>query len=90
MPLETEPGLASGAPTPEQEAGLRSDIDRLEELLAHLPAREREILALKYGADMTNRDIARHTGLSESNVGTILHRTLQGLRADWQEGHKDG
>ena len=58
-------------------------VDRLAELLTRLPAREREILALKYGADMTNRDIAKITKLSESNVGTILHRTLQGLRSDW-------
>jgi hypothetical protein len=32
---------------------------------------------------MTNRAIARATGLSESNVGTILHRTVESLRARW-------
>ena len=82
-PLDVAADLVSPARTPEQDAGLRSDVDRLAELLARLPTREREILALKYGADMTNRDIAKITALSESNVGTILHRTLQGLRADW-------
>ena len=40
------------------------------------PERERELLALKYGAGATNRDIATITGLGESNVGTILHRTI--------------
>ena len=44
---------------------------------------ERELLALKYGADLTNRAIARVTGLSESNVGTILHRTVLALRTRW-------
>jgi RNA polymerase sigma-70 factor, ECF subfamily len=51
--------------------------------MARLPERERELLALKFGAGATNRDIARVTGLSESNVGTILHRTVQALRSQW-------
>ena len=34
---------------------------------------------LKYGAEATNRAIAELTGLSESNVGTILHRVVQTL-----------
>ena len=48
-------------------------------LLQTLTDRDRELIALKYGAEMTNRDIARATGLSESNVGTILHRAVQAL-----------
>ena len=55
-------------------------------LLAALPDRERELVALKYGAGLTNRAIARLTGLTESNVGTILHRAIVALRADWKEG----
>ena len=54
--------------------------------LAALPERERELLALKYGAGATNRAIAKLTGLGESNVGTILHRTIAALRARWDEG----
>ena len=52
-------------------------------LLQTLSDRDRELIALKYGAEMTNRDIARATGLSESNVGTILHRAVQALRERW-------
>ena len=52
-------------------------------LIAGLPDRERELLALKYGAGATNRAIADVTGISESNVGTILHRTVQKLRTEW-------
>jgi hypothetical protein len=29
------------------------------------------------------------TGLSESNVGTILHRAVEALRADWHESAKE-
>jgi len=48
-----------------------------------LPERERELLALKYGAGATNRAIADVMGISESNVGTILYRTVQKLRTEW-------
>ena len=60
-----------------------SDLARLGALLETLPQREQELVALKYGAEATNRAIAELTGLSESNVGTILHRVVQALRRDW-------
>ena len=72
--------------TPEDEAVRREEQRRLQALLAELPPRERELIALKYGAGATNRAIAKLTGLSESNVGTILHRTVAALRAAWDEG----
>ena len=70
--------------TPECEASDGSDLARLATLTADLPERERELLALKYGAAITNRQIAQLTGLSESNVGTILSRTVDVLRARWE------
>lgn len=75
-----------GGPSPEDLAERRSDEERLGRLLARRSDRDRELLALKYGAEFTNREIARMTGLSESNVGTILHRAVEALRADWDEG----
>lgn len=57
----------------------------LMEGLRQFPTREQEIVALKYGAEMTNREIARATGLSESNVGTILSRTVARLREVMEE-----
>jgi RNA polymerase sigma-70 factor (ECF subfamily) len=65
-------------------AQAHADRDRLSVLLARLTDRERELVALKYGAGLTNRAIAGLTGLSESNVGVILHRALQSLRAQWE------
>ena len=76
-------GLASGGATPEEAVVRGGELQRLGALLRGLPPREREILALKFGADATNRAIAKLTGLSESNVGTILHRTIAGLKAEW-------
>lgn len=81
-PLEAAAEVAGGE-TPEELAIGRSDRERLAQLLDRLPERERELVALKYGAGLTNRAIARMTKLSESNVGTILHRTIQDLRAGW-------
>jgi RNA polymerase sigma-70 factor (ECF subfamily) len=69
--------------TPEEEAVIRSNFARLSLLTRELTDRERELLALKYGAGATNRAISEVTGLSESNVGTILHRAIQILRDKW-------
>jgi len=85
VPLEEADELPGG-PTPEDLAVRRSDHERLGRLLARRTERERELLSLKYGAEFTNREIARMTGLSESNVGTILHRGVEALRADWEQG----
>ncbi len=68
----------------EQQVEKRADFAQLSLLLARLADRERELVALKYGGGLTNRAIARLTGLSESNVAVILHRTLQTLRSAWE------
>jgi RNA polymerase sigma-70 factor, ECF subfamily len=83
VPLEAAATVAAAGATPEDSAVLSSDAGRLSGLLADLPDRERELLSLKYGAGLTNRAIAQATGLSESNVGTILHRAVQTLRSRW-------
>jgi RNA polymerase sigma factor (sigma-70 family) len=48
--------------------------------LAGLTPRERELIALKFHAELSNPDIARVLGVSESNAGTLLHRTITKLR----------
>ncbi len=45
-----------------------------------LSPREREIVALKFHAGLKNADLARVLGTSESNAGTLLHRTMEKLR----------
>ena len=82
-PLAVADAVPSMDDTPEQQAVQQSEAQRLAALLAMLPPRQRELIAMKYGADMTNRAIARATGLSESNVGTILHRAVEELRGRW-------
>jgi RNA polymerase sigma-70 factor (ECF subfamily) len=82
LPLEAAEHVAA-AGTPQEHVAHASDLERLAELLQRLSAREQEIVALKYGAEATNRAIAALTGLSESNVGTILHRVVLQLRSAW-------
>ena len=82
LPLEAAEEVAAKE-TPHDEVSRDSDLARLGALLKQLPPREQELVALKYGAEATNRTIAELTGLSESNVGTILHRVVQTLRRDW-------
>jgi RNA polymerase sigma-70 factor (ECF subfamily) len=48
--------------------------------LASLEPRERDLIALKFSGGLSNAEIARVLGMSESNAGTKLHRTIEKLR----------
>ena len=48
--------------------------------VARLDAREQELVALRYGADLTARQIAQLLGLSTNTVEVALHRALARLR----------
>jgi RNA polymerase sigma-70 factor, ECF subfamily len=52
----------------------------LRSALDQLAPRERELVALKFYAGLSNAEIARVLGVSESNAGTLLHRTIAKLR----------
>jgi RNA polymerase sigma-B factor len=46
----------------------------------HLPARERQILYLRFGEDLTQSQIADRVGVSQMQVSRLLRRSLQRLR----------
>ena len=52
----------------------------LAEALDGLEQRDREILALRYGADLTGPEIVELTGLTLANVQQIISRSLRRLR----------
>lgn len=87
LPLEAAHALEADFSV-EYEIQRREDAARLYALIAALPAREQEVIALKYGAGLTNRAIAELMALTESNVGTILHRIVHKLRAEWPDEHE--
>jgi RNA polymerase sigma factor (sigma-70 family) len=60
------------------EVSLRRTVVRAA--LASLPAREREIVALKFHAGLRNTEIATVLGVSETAAGTLLYRAMQKLR----------
>jgi RNA polymerase sigma-70 factor, ECF subfamily len=53
--------------------------------LASLPMRERELVLLKFHGQLSNSELARALGVSESNAGTRLHRALTRLRENCSE-----
>ena len=46
----------------------------------HLPTREREILYLRFGEDLTQSEIADRVGVSQMQVSRLLRRSLHRLR----------
>ncbi|HUE26605.1 MAG TPA: sigma-70 family RNA polymerase sigma factor [Solirubrobacteraceae bacterium] len=79
--LATDPqdaSLAEREPDDGADVALRRTAVR--EALASLSGREREIVALKFHAGLSNAQLARVLGVSESNAGTLLYRTMEKLR----------
>lgn len=85
IPLHEALDLPSDEIALDDLAQQHTDYARLASLLTQLTARDRELVALKYGAGLTNRAIARLCKLSESNVAVILHRAIQTLREEWEK-----
>ena len=74
--------LPSGDILPDQQIVQMEEQRYLIRALAVLDDRERQMVALRYGADLTNRQIARQLNVSASNVGVILFRSLRKLRKE--------
>jgi RNA polymerase sigma factor (sigma-70 family) len=66
--------------SPEDTLLHRERIHHLSALLRQLPPREQEIIALKFDAELTNREIAGILGTSEVNVRVTIFRALRKLR----------
>jgi len=67
------PSVADGAEVALRRTAVRSAI-------AALNGREREIVALKFHGGLTNGEIGRVLGISETAAGTLLYRTMEKLR----------
>ena len=83
--LETEPQdvHATGADELADDA-LRREAVRAA--LERLAPREREVVALRFAGGLSHEEIGRVLGISASNAGTRLHRTLEKLRRECDEG----
>jgi RNA polymerase sigma-70 factor, ECF subfamily len=80
--LVVDPGDTGAAEDPgygsEEDTVLRRTVVR--EALTALSAREREVIALKFHAGLSNSELGSVLGVSESNAGTLVHRAVQKLR----------
>jgi RNA polymerase sigma factor (sigma-70 family) len=76
--LATEPPDPAELPEQAAEIGVRRAA--LRSAMAELSARERELIGLKFFAGLGNAEIAQVLGVSETNAGTRLHRTIEKLR----------
>jgi RNA polymerase sigma factor (sigma-70 family) len=77
--LETDPA-DSAAPTAEDHAELALRREAVREAMTALDGHERDLLSLKFSGGLSNAEIARVLGVSETNAGTRLHRALTKLR----------
>lgn len=71
---EAEPG------TQDRAAGVAEFWLWLDALSQALPARQRDVIFLRYQHDLSDEDIAEVLGLSASGVRTLASRALTGLR----------
>jgi RNA polymerase sigma-70 factor (ECF subfamily) len=79
---EPDPVAVDVAPNPADAA-----VDRavLQQALDSLSGRERELVALKFFAGLSNAEIATVIRTSETNAGTRLHRVIEKLRRSIDE-----
>ncbi|WP_097887694.1 RNA polymerase sigma factor SigF [Streptomyces sp. st140] len=61
---------------------LVEDLHTLAPLLEQLDEREREIVAMRFGQEMTQAQIGEHLGISQMHVSRLLSRLLTKLRKD--------
>ncbi|MCU1352050.1 MAG: putative polymerase subfamily sigma factor [Acidimicrobiales bacterium] len=68
-------------------AGAGPTVDRLDliRLLESLPRRQREVLVLRFVADLPERETAALLGCSVGTVKTHAHRALAALRVSWPD-----
>jgi len=59
--------------------GLVDDIQAVAPAIRDLPERERTLLSLRFGEELSQSEIARRLGISQMHVSRLLRRTLDDL-----------
>ncbi len=90
VPMENTIKDNNSGTSPEDEMIKFEEYKILHSCISQLGSQEKEIVSLKFGAEMTNRQIAKMTGLSESNVGVIIYRAVRKLRDNFNKGWAHG
>ena len=87
VPLPTSPegGEVTSLATLDDGLELVEHRELLRPLLARLPTRERQIIALRFGRGLSQSQIAAEVGVSQMHVSRLLSRTLAALREQLTE-----
>lgn len=80
VPIDWRVDPASPDATPERALAESEQQHELTRALRRLRHRDRDVLGMKFGAGLTNREIARVTGLREGHVAVLLQRALSRLK----------
>lgn len=83
LPLGDETAEDSDC-SPASQAIERESMERLERVLASLSDEERELLRLRYAAELTHRQIGQLLGRSEAAIKMAMLRLLRKTRARWE------
>lgn len=78
--LDLEMREATG-PHPDAAAATADASGRVLDFLAGLPANQRDVVRLRFQAQMSYEEIAEVTALSVGNVGFLLHTAIKALRS---------
>lgn len=73
--------LPSGRRSPSERADLSERVEQVHEALKRLSENQREVILLKFEQGLSYAEISEVTGLSNGNVGFLLHTGLKRLRA---------
>ncbi|SHH44719.1 RNA polymerase sigma-70 factor, ECF subfamily [Anaerosphaera aminiphila DSM 21120] len=68
----------------EENAQQTEEYNHLKKIVKGLSKKERTLISLKYGADLSYDDIAKIMNITSNNVGVMLHRTLNKIKENME------
>ena len=85
MPLDLASSQEAPNPSPPELLMRQQEYARVRQALSDLSEREQEIIRLKFGGGLRNKEIGRVLRLRAGHVAVILYRALRKLRAHLEE-----
>ena len=89
-PLASASSVVVSGASPEQSVIEAEQWRQVQVCMRRLPERDQEVLALKFGADLANQEIAQVMGLTPTHVGVLLYRAVRKLRLAVEEEADNG
>lgn len=80
--------LESNKKTPEESIITSETNEEILKALRVLDERDRQIVDLKFGGELKNKEIAEILGITESNVGVIIYRSMKRLKREIEREEK--